>query len=164
MGLYNFQPRFVAAIRAGAKTHTIRAPRKGGREDGPGDTMHLYTGLRHKGAERLLDPPPVCARVESIVIRETEIGRTEYKRTRVKTTFIVERRCDIYVGPLVEGADEDKRRTAIAYPERFGLTLLTPDEASALARRDGFESFADTMAFWNGRLPFYGHIFHWRRV
>ena len=63
MGLYNFQPRFAPRIRAWdadpesplAKAHTIRAPRKGGREDKPGDTMYLYTGLRQKGAARIIE-------------------------------------------------------------------------------------------------------------
>jgi hypothetical protein len=51
MGLYNFQERFVAPILAGAKRQTIRANRK--HPDAPGDTLHLYTGLRHKGARLL---------------------------------------------------------------------------------------------------------------
>lgn len=49
MGLYNFQKRFVPFILSGAKTHTIRALRA--HPDKPGDTLHLYTGLRQKGAK-----------------------------------------------------------------------------------------------------------------
>lgn len=52
MGLYNFQARFVPFILDGRKTHTIRALRK--IEDKPGSTMHLYTGLRQKGAKLLM--------------------------------------------------------------------------------------------------------------
>lgn len=37
-------------------------------------------------------------------------------------------------------------------------------EREALARRDGFKDFADMMAFWNGRLPFQGHIIHWKKA
>lgn len=66
MGLYNFRPRFVAAILNGSKTHTIRGDRK--RSDKAGDTMHLYTGLRQKGARLLLRTP--CIRVEPIYIDE----------------------------------------------------------------------------------------------
>ena len=65
MGLYNFEKRFVPFIRARVKKHTIRAARVIG-EDKPGDTMHLYTGLRHKGAA-LIDRVP-CVKVENILI------------------------------------------------------------------------------------------------
>lgn len=46
---------------------------------------------------------------------------------------------------------------------------LSFDEANALAWRDGFRSrgrewaFDEMLEFWRGRLPFYGHIFHWKR-
>lgn len=42
--------------------------------------------------------------------------------------------------------------------------LLETDEEEALARRDGFRDFAEMMAFWEGRLPFRGHIIHWRPI
>ena len=56
MGLYNFQARFVPFILNGAKTHTIRAIRTN--PDKPGNTLHLYTGLRQKGARLLLQEFP----------------------------------------------------------------------------------------------------------
>jgi len=40
--------------------------------------------------------------------------------------------------------------------------VLHRSECEALARRDGFESFAEMLDFWEGRLPFHGHIVHWR--
>ena len=49
MGLYNFKPQFVPFILNGTKAHTIRAIRKDGLVDEPGDTMFLYTGLRQRG-------------------------------------------------------------------------------------------------------------------
>lgn len=64
MGLYNFKPRFVPFILDGSKQHTIRATRAYG--ETPGNTVHLYTGLRHKGA-RLLGRYP-CVKTEAIVI------------------------------------------------------------------------------------------------
>ncbi len=64
MGLYNFQPRFVPFIESGEKTHTIRACRE--HPDEPGKTLHLYTGLRHKGARLLMCVP--CVKVEMIEI------------------------------------------------------------------------------------------------
>jgi hypothetical protein len=45
---------------------------------------------------------------------------------------------------------------------------LTQDEKLALAWRDGFRNFGEKMAFaemmmfWTGRLPFEGHLIHWR--
>lgn len=70
MGLYNFRSRFVPLILNGSKTHTIRGDRK--RADKPGNTMHLYTGLRQKGAQLLMRVP--CIRVESIDIdREQQV-------------------------------------------------------------------------------------------
>lgn len=73
MGLYNFQKRFIEYIQLGlkqpdhphSKLHTIRARRK--REDKPGDTMHLYEGLRHPGARLIARVP--CVAVRDITIR-----------------------------------------------------------------------------------------------
>ena len=62
MGLYNFKARFVPRILDGSKTHTIRPLRA--HADKPGSTLHLYTGLRHKGARLLMRVP--CVKVESI--------------------------------------------------------------------------------------------------
>ena len=114
MGLYNFRSRFVPLILNGSKTHTIRGDRK--RADKPGNTMHLYTGLRQKGARLLMRVP--CIRVEPIFID-------------------VERRVFL------------------------GEEQLSPDECEAMAVRDGFSSFPDMMMFWEGRLPFHGHVYHW---
>jgi hypothetical protein len=64
MGIYNFQQRFVPMIMAGRKTHTIRARRAN--PDKPGNTLHLYTGLRRPGAALLMRVP--CTAVEEIEI------------------------------------------------------------------------------------------------
>jgi hypothetical protein len=64
VGLYNFKTRFVDQILNARKTHTIRGTRK--RADRPGNTMHLYTGLRQKNAQRLMRAP--CVRVDAISI------------------------------------------------------------------------------------------------
>lgn len=51
------------------------------------------------------------------------------------------------------------------YIDRY---LLQADECNALAWRDGFRdrgrahAFEQMMEFWEGRLPFKGHIIHWR--
>lgn len=64
MALLNFQKRFVRKVERGEKTHTIRAMRK--RPIKIGEILHLYTGLRHKGAR--LIKRVTCHRVESITI------------------------------------------------------------------------------------------------
>lgn len=114
MGLYNFKARFVDQILAGHKTHTIRGTRK--RTDRPGNTMHLYTGLRQKNARLLMRVP--CVRVDAITI-------------------------------------------SVHHEVTLGEELLSSDECDALARRDGFATFAEMMEFWEGRLPFEGHVYHW---
>lgn len=117
MGLYNFKAQFVPFILDGRKTHTIRAERK--YPDKAGNPFHAYTGLRTKGARKLLTSTVI--RVEDIAIRR------DYA---------------IFVDSI----------------------LLNEDEREALASRDGFRDFAEMMAFWIGRLPFKGHIIHWRAV
>lgn len=127
MGLYNFQTRFVPKILAGEKTHTIRAIRTN--PDKPGNTLHLYTGLRHKGAKLLMRVP--CVKVEQILLDFSLLGWPNNPRYRV----------------LIDGCE------------------LSPDEREQLAKRDGFESFAEMMKFWRepkNRLPFKGHVIHWR--
>jgi hypothetical protein len=119
MGLYNFQPRFAPFIRDGRKTHTIRAQRCN--PDKPGNTLHLYIGLRHKSVELLMRVP--CVKVEEIFIKLAPGG--------VPVIYID--------GQPLDG-----------------------DECESLSIRDGFDSFADMMQFWEGRLPFRGHIIHWK--
>lgn len=65
MGLYNFKARFAPRILDGSKTHTIRPMRAFA--DKPGNTLHLYTGLRTKSAQLLM-------RVECVKIEKIEIG------------------------------------------------------------------------------------------
>jgi hypothetical protein len=69
MGLYGFKKQFADPILSGRKKHTIRAPRK--HPDKPGNKMHLYTGLRQKGARLLM--VGVCTKVEDIRITLDEI-------------------------------------------------------------------------------------------
>jgi hypothetical protein len=114
MGLYNFKARFVDKILSGAKTHTIRAIRA--HPDKPGNTLHLYTGLRHKGARLLMRA--TCTKVQQIEIRANSVW--------------------------IDGE------------------LMFADECELLARRDGFENFTEMWKFWEERLPFVGHIIHWR--
>ena len=95
MGLYNFQPRFAPRIRAWdadpesplAKAHTIRAPRKGGREDKPGDTMYLYTGLRQKGAARIIENTHAEATFQVTDVLKA-LGSIDIMRTYMRPAII----------------------------------------------------------------------------
>ena len=160
MGLYNFKAQFKAPIQNGTKLHTIRAPRKDGREDKRGSWMHLYTGLRTRQAELILLPIPVCLRVESIMIREMIVIReTGLMREEIK-------RVEIWLGPFCEKIRQSRfqQNLVLFYPDQFGLDRLDPQECENLARADGFEGLAEMLTFWTGRLPFYGHVFHWKGV
>lgn len=55
MPALNFKRDFVADIRAGVKIHTIRARREDGNDPKIGDTLRLYTGMRTKQCEHILD-------------------------------------------------------------------------------------------------------------
>lgn len=39
---------------------------------------------------------------------------------------------------------------------------LSESEREALAIRDGFKNIDDMAEFWAGRMPFSGHIIHWK--
>jgi hypothetical protein len=124
MGLYNFMPKFVDLILAGKKTHTIRAIRV--HPDEPGNTLHLYTGLRTKKAKLLMRAR--CLAVQRIKISADTVSRREGIT------------CNVWIDGI----------------------WLTLDERESLAKRDGFSNFQEMMNFWSGRLPFIGHIIHWK--
>lgn len=100
MPLLNFKPQFVAPIQAGAKSHTIRADRAIPIK--PGDKLYLYTGLRRKGAARILPEPVTCTMVQPIKIRKrnccenhfvvtvdgTDLARDERERLAVADGFL----------------------------------------------------------------------------
>ena len=137
MGLYNFKRQFVPYIQDGSKQHTIRATRNN--VDKPGNVCHLYTGLRQPGAVLLGRAP--CIRVEKIAILPIHGGISAGSMLSVSVSIAGE--------------------------------TLTLDELDAFAWRDGFRyddepvsrtkgCFKNLMLpFWEGRLPFHGHIIHW---
>ncbi len=65
MPALNFQARFADAVEARVKRHTVRLERK--RPIQPGDTLHLYTGMRTKACRRL-GPPETCTENRPIVV------------------------------------------------------------------------------------------------
>ena len=76
MGIYGFKPQFEPLILNGTKFHTIRARRK--YEDVPGNTMHLYVGLRTSFARLVARVP--CIRVGSVLIPEPRVIRIDNAR------------------------------------------------------------------------------------
>jgi len=64
MVAYSFQPRFVDSIRASAKRQTMRNRRR--RHARPGETVHLYTGLRSNRC-RLIGTA-TCTRVAAVAL------------------------------------------------------------------------------------------------
>ncbi len=126
MPALNFKIQFVPHIRSGRKTHTIRSTRK--LPIKTGDTLYLYTGMRTRHCQKIIQS--VCLKVEDVLIRQ-------------RKTF----------------SNDSTERFEVA----INGVGLESDEKQALAYADGFKSFSDMMIFWQGRLPFIGHIIHWER-
>lgn len=130
MGLYNFQKRFVPYLLDGTKTHTIRGVRA--HPDKPGNTIHLYTGLRQKSARLLFRAP--CVRVDEIEFRRdtrealiVQVNGDHLSRDEIESLF-----------------DRDGFRT------HLGLDPTGRINATEQA-----------LMHWCGRLPFVGHMIHW---
>ena len=68
MALINFQKQFAEDVRSGKKTQTIRSPRKYPIKKG--ETLYLYTGLRTKNTEKLMEVE--CKDVKNVTIYERE--------------------------------------------------------------------------------------------
>ncbi|MDD4888670.1 MAG: hypothetical protein PHU85_01975 [Phycisphaerae bacterium] len=64
MPALNFKQQFAGLVSGGRKTQTIRAVRK--KPIKVGDTLYLYTGMRHPGCRRL--GVGRCTGVEDILI------------------------------------------------------------------------------------------------
>lgn len=134
MGLYNFQKRFEVFIRRGDKTHTIRARRK--HPDKPGNTLHLYTGLRTKHAK--LIGRFVCTKVEEI-----EIEMRPAKGNGVLTRGLY------FPEVVIDGTELDATEKE-AFARRDGFQNFT--EMIQFWREP------------KNRLPFHGNVIHWRRA
>lgn len=70
MVAYNFKSGFVPAIQLGRKCQTVRRHRK--RHARPGEPVQLYTGMRTRSCRKLIDPDPICTRLDAITI---DVGR-----------------------------------------------------------------------------------------
>ncbi len=68
MVAYNFKTRFADDVAAKRKRQTIRAHRK--RHARPGESVQLYTGMRHKSCRKLVDPDPECISIDQVDIEQ----------------------------------------------------------------------------------------------
>lgn len=65
MVAFNFKAQFAPLIEAGTKLQTIRRTARAK----PGDRLQLYTGQRTSDCRKLVDPDPICTRVDYVGIR-----------------------------------------------------------------------------------------------
>jgi hypothetical protein len=159
MPAYSFKKQFVQFVIDGNKTHTIRRFRK--KAVMPGNTLHLYYGMRTKYCKKLRQEK--CYLSESIAIGNTGnviiLGRP----------FLAEKEI-IKLKRLVQQPD------TWIYNELWGIPArsLNEQEKEELAWRDGFRPegttfetptgcFASMLQFWSKThdLPFVGNIIHW---
>jgi hypothetical protein len=133
--ILGFQKQFVPFMLDGTKAHTIRGERKDGKRPKPGEMLHLWTGLRQKGAAFVLRAP--CLRTEEVEICAGELGDSWDFRLN---------------GTLLDHVERDLLawRDGFRYESRIG-------ENRFLA----VGSFDLMMQFWDGRLPFRGWITYW---
>lgn len=66
MVAYSFHRQFHEPVETGAKRHTVRANRK--RHARVGEPVQLYGGMRTRHCRKLVDPDPICTRVQLIEI------------------------------------------------------------------------------------------------
>lgn len=87
MPALNFQSQFAEAVERGEKRQTIRAPRKDGRDPKPGETLHLYTGMRTKACRKLCERR--CTSVTPVVIdyNSVQLNGGTYLLTAARENF-----------------------------------------------------------------------------
>lgn len=137
MAVFNFKERFIEPIERGTKGGTIRAYRRHPQKlDMP---MHLYHGLRQFSPAYRIQPSdtvPFCVAIYSVIITKS---------------------CEVHTSNIL-----NLPKSAARNPGIWTSRKLTVDERARLARFDGFDSFAEMMSFWDGRLPFLGHWYCWK--
>jgi hypothetical protein len=79
----NFKAEFADAVESGRKRQTIRRRRK--RPVRPGDTLHLYTGMRSGQCRKLGEA--VCASVQGITIYRRGVVVLDGKDLSAGETF-----------------------------------------------------------------------------
>lgn len=89
MVAYNFMAKFAGDVAAGRKNFTIRADRE--RHAKPGEKVQLYTGMRTTNCRKLIDPDPICEKVEPIRIYKVH---NELCRIRLDNTLLTLRQAE----------------------------------------------------------------------
>lgn len=140
MASFNFKSRFVSRIEDGSKGGTIRDYRKHPQK--LGEPMHLFNGLRQvKPAYRILPPgfdaPPPCVAMYSLIVTTDR---------------------EVYISADLDLPDAIRQGDARPWTN---VVKFSRGDREQLARFDGFDSFAEMMGFWGGRLPFVGHWQCW---
>lgn len=133
--LLNFKKQFRPYILDGSKAHTIRGERGDGKRPKPGEMLHLYTGLRQKGAEFILRAP--CVKTEDVEIYK----RGLHERIRI-------------CGYELNFDEADALAWADGFRYVAPLYKHEPDR-----KEDCFDGLM--VQFWEGRLPFRGWITYW---
>ena len=160
--IIGFHQRFWPMVQDGSKTHTVRGRRK--QPVKVGDTMHLFGRVRQPGMFLLLDPPPHCVAVDTIVIYEDAIffgdGRVESDAEWERLNKAVGDRP--WRNKRLEGRDFDG----------VALHEIDIDECNRFAWQDGFReypnlAFVEMKGFWyaeHGKdcFPFCGEVLHWK--
>ncbi len=99
-------------------------------------------------------------------------SKTHTIRAKRKNTPRAGETCHCYTGLRHKGARLLGRWPCVRVEEiviaahelRIDGQVLSRDERNALAWRDGFrgrDPWLEMVEFWEGRLPFEGHIIHW---
>ena len=149
--ILNFQRRFVPMILDLSKGHTIRGERKDGKRPQPGEMLHLYTGLRQRGAEFILRAP--CLRTEDF-----ELFRDPRDEVRTKTGTLIYGPVKVRVaGVLLDASEQDSLAWAdgFRYHDSWKAGEPAPSDLTP-------GCFNLMMQFWSGRpLPFRGWITYW---
>jgi hypothetical protein len=154
MTLLGFSPIMAPKVANLIKLQTIRAYRKDGRDPQQCDLLQLYAGLRRPGAQKLLDPDPMCIIAGDIRIRDARTSR-----------FHGGPMCSVIAAwPRPSGNRKpwptEWRRRRKTDGE---LWLGRPADLDHFARADGFRDF-DAMLEWfcpDGE-EFRGTLTHWR--
>lgn len=162
MPLYNFKKQFAPYIKDGSKPHTIRAIRKHPAK--PGDTLFLYTGLRTKYVEKLIEPP-TCTAVKTIIMLKSfhvfmlDGILTEMDCNEFHIRWIYNRPQHVSFKELNES-----EKNILAWHDGFRIKDLPRKELDAVPENGSISCFDIMKGFWmkeHDTWPFFGHIICW---
>jgi hypothetical protein len=138
-------------VKTGRKRQTIRGRRKGARV---GMMMHLDGNVRQRGQFRLVNPPPPCKVIDTVIIGPNTIRVCPW------------RLCDDDYESLKQLVNKLRADDFSDACELENFVLYGADEMECFARADGFLSFAEMRDWWiknHGAdcFPFLGEVYRW---